>query len=125
MDMALSNVSIEFERGKIYGIVGRNGSGKTVLFKIIIGFLKPDSGRVIVDGEEIGKDTDFAGHIGIIIETPGFLNSYSGYKNLKYLASIKNIIGKKEIMESMEQVGLEWEAEGLSKLRTVFREMTN
>ena len=72
-DIALSNVSIEFERGKIYGIVGRNGSGKTVLFKTIIGFLKPASGRVIVDGKEIGKDTDFADNIGIIIETPGFL----------------------------------------------------
>ena len=106
-DIALSNVSIEFARGKIYGIVGRNGSGKTVLFKTIIGFLKPTSGRVIVGGKEIGKDTDFADNIGIIIETPGFLSAYSGYKNLEYLASIKNIIGKKEIKESMERVGLD------------------
>ena len=93
-EIALNNVSIEFERGKIYGIVGRNGSGKTVLFKTIIGFLKPTGGRIIVDGKEIGKDTDFADHIGIIIETPGFLSAYSGYKNLEYLASIKNRIGK-------------------------------
>ena len=93
-DIALSNVSIEFERGKIYGIVGRNGSGKTVLFKTMIGFLKPTSGRVIVGGKEIGRDTDFADNIGIIIETPGFLSSYSGYKNLEYLASINNIIGR-------------------------------
>lgn len=106
-EIALNNVSIEFERGKIYGIVGRNGSGKTVLFKTIIGFLKPTGGRIIVDGKEIGKDTDFADNIGIIIETPGFLSSYSGYKNLEYLASIKNIIGKKEIKESMERVGLD------------------
>ena len=106
-EIALNNVSIEFERGKIYGIVGRNGSGKTVLFKTIIGFLKPTSGRIIVDGREIGRDTDFADHIGIIIETPGFLSAYSGYKNLEYLASIKNIIGKKEIKESMERVGLD------------------
>ncbi len=106
-DIVLGNVSIEFEKGKIYGIVGRNGSGKTVLFKIIIGFLKPTSGRVIVGGKEIGKDTDFAENIGIIIETPGFLSSYSGYKNLEYLASIKNIIGKKEIKESMKRVGLD------------------
>lgn len=106
-DIVLSNVTIEFERGKIYGIVGRNGSGKTVLFKTIIGFLKPTSGRVIVGGKEIGKDTDFADNIGIIIENPGFLSSYSGYKNLEYLASIKNIIGKKEIKESMERVGLD------------------
>ena len=100
-DIALSNVSIEFERGKIYGIIGRNGAGKTVLF------LKPTSGRVIVDGKEIGKDIDFADNIGIIIETPGFLSSYSGYKNLEYLASIKNMIGEKEIKESMERVGLD------------------
>ena len=106
-DIALSNVSIEFERGKIYGIIGRNGAGKTVLFKTMIGFLKPTSGRVIVDGKEIGKDTDFSDNIGIIIETPGFLSSYSGYKNLEYLASIKNMIGGKEIKESMERVGLD------------------
>ncbi len=106
-DIALSNVSMEFERGKIYGIVGRNGSGKTVLFKTMVGFLKPSSGRVIVDGKEIGRDTDFADNIGIVIETPGFLSSYSGYKNLEYLAGIKNIIGKKEIKESMERVGLD------------------
>lgn len=106
-DIALSNISIEFERGKIYGIIGRNGAGKTVLFKTMIGFLKPTRGRVIVDGKEIGKDTDFADNIGIIIETPGFLSSYSGYKNLEYLASIKNMIGEKEIKESMERVGLD------------------
>lgn len=106
-DTALNNVSIEFESGKIYGIVGRNGSGKTVLFKTIIGFLKPTSGKVIVDGKEIGRDTDFADNIGIIIETPGFLSSYTGFKNLEYLASIKNVIGKKEIQESMERVGLD------------------
>lgn len=106
-DIALSNVSIEFERGKIYGIIGRNGAGKTVLFKTMIGFFKPTSGRVIVDGKEIGKDTDFADNIGIIIETPGFLSSYSGYKNLEYLAGIKNMIGEKEIKESMERVGLD------------------
>ena len=106
-DIALSNVSIEFEREKIYGIVGRNGSGKTVLFKTIIGFLKPTGGRIIVDGKEIGKDTDFADNTGIIIETPGFLSAYSGYKNLEYLASIKNIIGEKEIKKSMERVGLD------------------
>jgi ABC-2 type transport system ATP-binding protein len=105
-DTALNHISIEFEKGKIYGIVGRNGSGKTVLFKTIIGFLKPTSGKVIVDGKEIGKDIDFANNIGIIIETPGFLKSYSGYKNLEYLASIKHVIGKAEIQKSMQIVGL-------------------
>lgn len=104
---ALDHVSITFQKGKIYGIVGRNGSGKTVLFKTMIGYLKPTSGRVIVNGKEVGKDTDFAENIGIIIETPGFLKGYTGYKNLEYLAGIRKKIGKKEIRESMELVGLE------------------
>ncbi|MDE7334208.1 MAG: ATP-binding cassette domain-containing protein [Lachnospiraceae bacterium] len=106
-DTVLSNISIEFAKGKIYGIIGRNGSGKTVLFKTMIGFLKPTSGRVIVDGKEIGKDMDFADNIGIIIETPGFLSRFNGYKNLEYLASIRNTIKKKQIQESMERVGLD------------------
>ena len=106
-DTALDNVSANFEKGKIYGIIGRNGSGKTVLFKTIIGFLKPTSGRVVVEGKEIGKDTDFADNIGIIIENPGFLGGFNGYKNLEYLAAIKKVIGKKEIQESMIRVGLE------------------
>ena len=120
-EIALNNVSIEFERGKIYGIVGRNGSGKTVLFKTIIGFLKPASGRVIVDGKEIGKDTDFADNIGIIIETPGFLSSYSGYKNLEYLASIKNMIGKKEIKKAWN--GLD--NQGVEDVRKILQNLKN
>lgn len=104
---ALENVNLNMEKGKIYGIVGRNGSGKTVLFKLITGYLKPTAGRVVVSGKEIGKDTDFAGNIGIIIENPGFLKGYTGFKNLAYLAGIRNIIGKKEIRESMEKVGLD------------------
>ena len=103
----LENINLNFERGKIYGIVGRNGSGKTVLFKLIIGYLKPSSGRVVVCDKEIGKDTDFADNIGIIIENPGFLGSYTGFKNLEYLASIRNVIGADEIRESMERVGLD------------------
>ena len=96
---ALENVNLSIGRGKIYGIVGRNGSGKTVLFKLITGYLKPTAGRVIVSGKEIGKDTDFAENIGIIIENPGFLKGYTGFKNLAYLAGIRNVIGKEEIRE--------------------------
>ncbi len=104
---ALENVNLSIGRGKIYGIVGRNGSGKTVLFKLITGYLKPTAGRVIVSGKEIGKDTDFAEDIGIIIETPGFLGGFNGYKNLEYLAGIKKQIGKDEIRKSMELAGLD------------------
>lgn len=103
----LRNVNIQFQEGKIYGIVGRNGSGKTVLFKIIAGFLKPSDGQVKVYGKEVGRDKDFADEIGIIIENPGFLRGYTGYQNLKYLAGIRKIIGKQEIRDSMEKVGLD------------------
>lgn len=104
---ALENINLSFERGKIYGIIGRNGSGKTVLFKLIIGYLKPTSGCVIVSGKVVGKDTDFADNVGIIIENPGFLSGYTGFKNLEYLASIRDVIGPEEIRESMEKVGLD------------------
>ena len=83
------------------------GSGKTVLFKLITGYLSPTGGRVVVSGKEIGKDIDFADNIGIIIENPGFLKGYTGFKNLAYLAGIRNVIGKEEIRESMEKVGLD------------------
>ena len=104
---ALNRVNISFEAGKIYGIIGRNGSGKTVLFKTMIGYLKPTAGRVVVGNREVGKDIDFADNMGIIIENPGFLSRYTGYKNLEYLASIRKIIGKEQIRESMEKVGLD------------------
>lgn len=104
---ALERINITFEAGKIYGITGRNGSGKTVLFKIMVGYLKPTGGRVIVGDKEIGRDIDFADNMGIIIENPGFLSRYSGYKNLEYLASIRKLIGREEIRESMERVGLD------------------
>lgn len=104
---ALEDVNLRIESGKIYGIIGRNGSGKTVLFKLIAGYLKPTGGRVVVNGKEIGKDTDFAENIGVIIENPGFLNGYTGFKNLSYLAGIRNVIDRARIRESMERVGLD------------------
>lgn len=106
-ETVVREVSMFLEPGKIYGIAGRNGSGKTVLFKMIIGFLRPTAGKIVVGGKEIGKDADFAEDIGIIIETPGFLGSFSGYKNLEYLAGIKKQIGRDEIRKSMELTGLD------------------
>lgn len=105
--VALDHINVRFESGNIYGIIGRNGSGKTVLFKTIIGYLKPTDGRVVVGEKEIGKDIDFADNMGIIIENPGFLSRYTGYKNLEYLASIRKWIGREQIRESMERVGLD------------------
>lgn len=102
----LTNVNLEVLPGQICGVVGNNGSGKTVLMKCICGFLKADSGIIYVGGERIGRDVDFPRSLGLIIETPGFLPNESGYKNLKILASLKGIIGKKEIYEAIEKVGL-------------------
>ena len=103
----LKDINVSFEQGKIHGLIGRNGSGKTMLMKCICGFIKPTSGEITVDGKRVGKDVDFPKNMGIIIETPGFIPYYSGYKNLKLLAGLNNRIGKKEIMQSMEQVGLD------------------
>lgn len=103
----LEDVNMRLQEGRIYGIVGDNGSGKTVLLKLICGFMKPDSGTVTVNGKVIGKDADFPENTGIIIEAPGFLPNYSGMKNLEYLASIRGKIGKEQIEAAMKTVGLD------------------
>lgn len=103
----LKDISAEFERGRIHGLIGRNGSGKTMLMKCICGFVRPTSGEITVDEKRIGKDCDFPKNIGIIIETPGFIPYYSGYKNLKLLADLNKKIGAEEIKKAMLQVGLD------------------
>lgn len=104
--VVLKTVDAKFEMEKIYGIVGRNGSGKTVLLKCICGLLYPSTGTVRVDGKVVGKEVDYPENIGFIIEAPGFLPRYSGLKNLKYLASIRGKIREDEIRTYMELVGL-------------------
>lgn len=106
-EKVLEDVNLTIEKGKIFGVVGNNGSGKTVLMKCICGFLQADSGKINVNGKVIGKDCDFPESLGMIIETPGFLPNISGYKNLKILAGLKAAIGKKEILDSLERVGLD------------------
>ncbi len=103
----LRDISITFEQGKIHGLIGRNGSGKTMLMKCICGFVKPTSGEILVDGKHIGKDCDFPANTGIIIETPGFIPYYSGYKNLKLLADLRHKIDTKTIKTTMVNVGLD------------------
>lgn len=103
----LKDVTHSFEAGKIHGIVGNNGSGKTVLMKCICGFLKPDSGEIYVNHKMVGKDTDFPEDIGIIIETPGFLPHLSGTQNLKILASLQKKANDHTIRAVLEQVGLD------------------
>lgn len=103
----LRDVSRRFAAGQIHGIVGNNGSGKTVMMKCICGFLRPDEGRILVGGKQVGKDFDFPPNLGVIIETPGFLPNLTAVKNLKLLASINRKIGEKEVRESIRRVGLD------------------
>lgn len=103
----LNEINIIFERGKIHGLIGRNGSGKTMLMKCICGFVKPTAGMVFVDGKQIGKDCDFPSDTGIIIETPGFIPYYSGYKNLKLLADLRRKISGNDVKNAMKKVGLD------------------
>lgn len=106
-EKVLKSITHTFERGKIHGIMGFNGSGKTVMFKCICGFLKPDEGAIWVQGKQIGKDIDFPQSVGMIIENPGFLPHLSGYANLKRLADIQKKIGPEEIKEAMAKTGLD------------------
>lgn len=103
----LHGIDRNFEAGKIHGIVGNNGSGKTVLMKCICGFLIPDEGHVRVNGKEVGKDIDFPEDMGIIIETPGFLPGVTGLKNLKLLASLRGLADEKKVRQTIERVGLD------------------
>lgn len=107
LDYILRDINVIFKPGEIAGIIGKNGSGKTVLFKIICGYMKPNSGIVKIYDKVIGEDIDFPQNIGVIIEAPGFLDSYSGLKNLEYLASIRKKIKQNTIIEAMETVGLD------------------
>ena len=103
----LDNVSIKVDKGEIVGLVGGNGSGKTMLMKCICGFYNDYSGTIEVGGKEIGKDIDFPENVGIIIENPGFIPYYSGFKNLKILADLRGKITEEDIYSYMELVGLD------------------
>ena len=103
----LDDVNMKIEKGKIYGIIGRNGSGKTVLFKSICGFYPVEKGSIRVRDLYLEKSSKVPENIGIIIETPGFLPNYSGYKNLEFLYCINNKKDKNKILHAIEQVGLD------------------
>lgn len=103
----LKDINISFEEGKIHGLIGRNGSGKTMLMKCICGFVRPSSGEILVRKKIVGKDEDFPSDLGIIIETPGFIPYYSGYKNLSLLAGLNRKIDKEAVRQSMRDVGLD------------------
>ena len=102
----LTDINLKIEKGTTVGIVGSNGSGKSVLFKIISGFTAPDTGNVLIRDNELGKDMDFPEDMGIFINSPGYISLYNGFKNLKLLADIRGNIDDKKIASTMELVGL-------------------
>lgn len=106
-DEVLHKINLIMDGGKIYGLQGKNGCGKSMLMRVICGLVLPTEGSVVINGKELGKQLSFPESIGVLIEKPGFLDSYSGYQNLKLLASIQDRIGKNEIIETLKRVGLE------------------
>ena len=106
-DQVLKELSLSLEAGRVYGIVGNNGSGKTVLMKCICGFRPPTTGTIRVGGKVIGKDVDFPEELGVIIETPGFLTNLSGRKNLEILADLRGRLTSEDILRVLELVGLD------------------
>lgn len=102
----LTNINLKLEKGHIYGFVGHNGSGKTMLFRAICGFIRLTKGEIIINNQRIGQDSSFPANTGIIIENPGFIPQYTGLKNLQYLASIQNKISQSKIEETLKTVGL-------------------
>lgn len=103
----LKNVSMTLESGHIYGFTGHNGSGKTVLLKLICAFLEPTTGEILFEGKNIIKENSFPPNTRALIEKPNFLSDLTGYENLELLARIQNIIGEKEIEDTLKKVGLE------------------
>ena len=103
----LSDINLTMEAGKIYGLKGKNGSGKTMLMRVISGLITPTEGEVLIDGKKLGKDMSFPESIGLLIENPAFLPTYSGFDNLKTIASIKGVITDEEIKDVIKRVGLD------------------
>ena len=103
----LTDINLTFESGKIYGLHGHNGSGKTMLLRAICGLILPTSGSVTVDGKTVGKDIEFPDSVGVIIENMSLIPEYTGFKNLQLLAGIKKKIGDSEIRYTLISVGLD------------------
>lgn len=104
--LILDNVNLTFHSGKIYGLHGPNGSGKTMLMRLIAGLIRPTSGQVLIDGKVLGKDMDFPSSMGLLLENPAFLLPYTGIKNLELLAKINCVVGIDACRQAMQDVGL-------------------
>lgn len=108
--LVLNNINLCFESGKVYGLKGRNGSGKTMLLRAISGLILPDSGTIKIDDKILGDDLSFPPSVGVLIENPGYIPELSGKENLKNIADIKGVISDKEINEIMKYFDLEPES---------------
>lgn len=106
-DILLDNISLEFQGGKVYGLQGKNGSGKTMLMRAICGLITLSDGEINIDGEILHKDISFPRSIGALLENPSFLNGYTGLENLKLLADIQGGIEEKELRDCLTKVGLD------------------
>ena len=105
--IVLDNVTLSFHPGKIYGLKGVNGSGKTMLLRAVCGLIYPTHGYVEIDGERLGKDISFPRSISALIESPAFLDNFTGYKNLEMIASLKEVATKEDIENALMEVGLD------------------
>lgn len=103
----LKNINLTLESGEVIGLKGKNGSGKTMLMRAISGLILPTSGKVYINDKELGRHISFPPSIGILIENPSFISNYTGFKNLKILASIQNRISDDEIRDAIRKVGLD------------------
>ena len=103
----LKNINLTLESGKVIGLKGKNGSGKTMLMRAISGLILPTSGKVYINDKQLGRHISFPPRIGILIENPSFISNYTGFKNLKILASIQNRISDDEIRDAIRKVGLD------------------
>lgn len=103
----LKDISLCLSSGRIYGLKGKNGAGKTMLLRLICGLIVPTSGKVLIDDMQLHKDMSFPKNVGILIENPGFLRDHTGYKNLEILASIKGVAQKQTITELMDYFDLD------------------
>lgn len=106
-NIVLLNINLTMNAGTIYGFKGKNGSGKTMLMRAVSGLITPTEGEVSIDGKVLGKDISFPPSIGLLIENPAFLPTYSGFDNLKMIASIKSLVSDEEIRDIIRRVGLD------------------
>lgn len=106
-NLILDNINMKMTRRKIYGLKGKNGSGKTMLMRAICGLILPTEGEVVIDGQVLGKDISFPNSLGALIESPGFISNYSGFENLKILSEIQDKIDDNKINEVLTMVGLD------------------